>query len=154
LTAVRFAIAFIILVGCGGTRAEFAPSDREAIKKILDDQMAAWNRGDLDAYMEGYAKTDDLIFTSGGNVRVGWQVAFDHYRKRYAQDRAAMGKLMFGITRVDPVGADGAVVLGTWLLTNSPADGRGVFSLVMVRRPEGWRVIHDHTSVAPPPAGQ
>jgi ketosteroid isomerase-like protein len=148
---VHWICALIVLGGC---RASFAPADRDAIKQVLDAQITAWNRGDLDAYMAGYAKTDDLIFTSGGNVRVGWQVAFDHYKKRYGQDRAAMGKLVFEITRVDPVGADGAVVLGTWVLTGSPADGRGVFSLVMARRPEGWRVIHDHTSVAPPPAGQ
>ncbi|MBX3159475.1 MAG: nuclear transport factor 2 family protein [Deltaproteobacteria bacterium] len=142
-------VAAVAAWGCAA-RAHFAPADGAAIRRVLDAQVAAWNRGDLDAYMDGYARTDDLVFTSGGNVRLGWQVAFDHYRKRYAEDRAAMGTLRFEITRVDPVGADAAVVLGTWVLTGSPADGRGVFSLVLARRPEGWRVIHDHTSVAPP----
>jgi ketosteroid isomerase-like protein len=124
------------------------PADRAAITTVLDAQVGAWNRGDLAAYMEGYAKIDALIFTSGGKVRRGWQTAFDHYRARYGQDRAAMGKLVFQIDTIDPIGADGAVALGTWLLTDSPHDGRGIFSVVFERRPEGWRIIHDHTSLA------
>lgn len=126
----------------------FGPADRAAITTVLDAQVGAWNRGDLAAYMEGYAKTDALVFTSGGKVRRGWQKAFDHYRARYGRDPAAMGKLVFQIDTIDAVGADGAVVLGTWILTDSPSDGRGIFSVVLERRPEGWRIVHDHTSLA------
>jgi ketosteroid isomerase-like protein len=126
----------------------FEPADRTAITTVLDAQVSAWNRGDLAAYMEGYAKTDALVFTSGGKVRRGWQTAFDHYRARYGQDRTAMGKLVFQIDTIDPIGAGGAVVLGTWILTDSPHDGRGIFSVVLERRPEGWRIVHDHTSLA------
>ena len=126
----------------------FEPADRAAITAVLDAQVSAWNRGDLAAYMEGYARTDALIFTSGGKVRRGWQTAFDHYQARYGQDRAAMGKLVFEIDTIDPVGRGGAVVLGTWILTSSPHDGRGIFSVVLERRPEGWRIVHDHTSLA------
>jgi len=122
--------------------------DRNEIVGVLDAQVAAWNRGDLAGYMDGYAKSDQLIFTSGGHVRKGWQTAFDHYQAKYARDRAAMGHLKFEVLAVQPLGADGAVVLGNWILTGSPSDGRGVFSVVLERRPEGWRVIHDHTSLA------
>jgi len=124
------------------------PADRAAIAGLLDRQIAAWNRGDLVGYMDGYARTPALIFTSGGNVRRGWQEAFDHYAARYARDPAAMGKLVFAIDSIDPVGADGAVVLGRWVLTGTEHAGRGVFTIVLERRPEGWRIIHDHTSLA------
>lgn len=126
----------------------FATTDRAAITAVLDAQVVAWNRGDLAAYMDGYAKTEALIFTSGGKVRRGWQQAFDHYQARYGKDRTAMGKLVFEVASVDALGADGAVVLGTWILTESPHDGRGIFSVVLERRPEGWRIVHDHTSLA------
>jgi ketosteroid isomerase-like protein len=126
----------------------FEPADRAAISAVLDAQVGAWNRGDLAAYMEGYARSDALVFTSGGKVRRGWQTTFDQYQRRYGQDPAAMGKLVFGIDTIYPLGADGAVVLGTWSLTASPHDGRGIFSVVFERRPEGWRIIHDHTSLA------
>lgn len=124
-------------------------ADRAAIDAVLQDQAAAWNRGDLAGYMDGYARSDALVFTSGGKVRRGWQTAFDHYRARYAADPAAMGKLVFEVDSIDLVGRDAAVALGRWILTNSPSDGRGVFSVVFQRRPEGWRIVHDHTSVGP-----
>jgi ketosteroid isomerase-like protein len=130
---------------------QLAPADRTAITGVLDRQIAAWNRGDLPGYMDGYARTPALVFTSGGDVRRGWQDALDHYQARYATDPRAMGTLAFAIDSIDPVGADGAVVLGRWDLTHSPHDGRGVFTLVLERRAEGWRIIHDHTSVSPPP---
>ncbi len=142
----------ISLVACGSATPSvrrFESMDRASIISVLDRQVAAWNRGDLAGYMDGYLKSEDLVFTSGGNVRHGWQSAFDHYEKKYAQDTAAMGHLAFEVLSVQPLGADGAVVLGNWILTGSPSDGRGVFSVVLERRLEGWRVIHDHTSLAP-----
>jgi uncharacterized protein (TIGR02246 family) len=151
---VKKAIALLFLIGCGSTAPSvrtFQPMDRTAILAVLDAQVAAWNRGDLAGYMAGYAKSDDLVFTSGGNVRRGWQVTHDHYQNKYAQDKAAMGTLKFEVLSVQALGADGAIVLGTWVLTGSPADGRGVFSVALERRPEGWRVIHDHTSLSSAP---
>jgi ketosteroid isomerase-like protein len=148
------ALALLALVACGATapppRRMFTPSDRDAVKSVLDAQMNAWNKGDLDGYMNGYAKVDWLVFTSGGKVRQGWQETHDTFQNKYAQNPAAMGKLVFEILAIDPIGADGAVVLGNWILTNSPSDGRGVFSVIVERRPDGWKVIHDHTSSAPP----
>lgn len=141
----------LVICGCAATTVStrrFQPSDRAAIQAVLDAQVSAWNRGDLAAYMAGYARTDALVFTSGGKLRTGWQPTFDHYQKRYGQDRKAMGTLVFEVVRIDAIGADGAVVLGNWTLTESPADGRGVFSVVLERRSEGWRIVHDHTSSA------
>jgi beta-aspartyl-peptidase (threonine type) len=128
--------------------ARLEPGDRAAITAVLGSQVEAWNRGDLRGYMDGYARSPDLVFTSGGNVRRGWQDAFDHYQVRYATDSRAMGTLAFTIDSIDPVGADGAVVLGRWDLTTTAHPGRGVFTLVLERRAEGWRIIHDHTSVS------
>lgn len=147
---MRFLLVLFVACASAANVRLFTPTDRAAIETVLDAQVAAWNRGDLTAYMDGYAKSDDLIFTSGGKVRRGWQTAHDHYQKKYATNPAAMGKLVFEVTAIDPLGADGAVVLGTWILTSSPSDGRGIFSVVLARRPEGWRIVHDHTSLETP----
>ena len=127
-----------------------ADEEGRALWKRFSDWMEE-HKGDLAGYMDGYAKSDDLVFTSGGNVRRGWQVTHDHYQKKYGQDKSGMGHLKFEVLGVQSLGADGAVVLGNWILTNSPSDGRGVFSVVLERRPEGWRVIHDHTSLSSAP---
>jgi ketosteroid isomerase-like protein len=149
------ALLVLVLTACGGARPQpvkrmFTPTDRHAVKVVLDAQADAWNAGNIFGYMTGYAKVDWLVFTSGGKIRRGWEETYQAFETKYAQDPSAMGKLAFEILSIDPVGPDGAVVLGNWILTGSPSDGRGVFSLVLERRPDGWKIIHDHTSSSPP----
>ena len=145
--AMRIWLLFTVavLAACG-----HAAFDRGPIAAVLTAQQAAWNRGDLEGYMADYLHSDALIFTSGGKIRRGWQDAYDHYKARYGTDRAAMGQLGFEIIEVDPIGSDGAVVLGRWRLTGTEHAGGGVFTLVLERRAEGWRIVHDHTSVDAP----
>lgn len=126
------------------------PFDGAPIRSVLEAQQAAWNRGDLEGYMAGYLHGDALVFTSGGKIRRGWQDAHDHYQARYGNDRAGMGQLGFEILEIDPVGDGAAVVLGRWKLTGTAHAGGGVFTLVVEHRPEGWRIVHDHTSVDAP----
>jgi ketosteroid isomerase-like protein len=150
----------LVLVGCGAAesppspsppRGSFTAADRVAIARVLGDQMAAWNRGDLDAYMAGYVHSNSLVFTSGAKVRTGYDETLAAYRKRYGNDRASMGTLEFNLLRVDPVGSDGAVVLGRWDLALVGGPVGGIFSVVLERQGDGWRIIHDHTSADPSP---
>jgi ketosteroid isomerase-like protein len=145
------ALGGVAMVACGGERRGFGPKDREAVVAVLETQQAAWNRGDLDGFMAGYERGDDLVFTSGGHVRRGWDETIAKYRAKYGSAPETMGKLAFEILGVQPVGADGAVVLGRWTLTDTPNAGGGIFSVVLERRADGWKVIHDHTSSDPPP---
>jgi ketosteroid isomerase-like protein len=130
--------------------ATFTTADDRAVRDTLAAQAQAWNRGDLDGYMAGYARSPELVFTSGGKIRRGWQQAYDSYRAKYGSDRSTMGKLAFEVLAVQPLGADGAVVLGTWRLALAGGAVGGVFSVVFARTPDGWRVIHDHTSLEAP----
>jgi ketosteroid isomerase-like protein len=147
---VVFALVLVSACAVSPPRvAAFQPADRAAISEVMFAQVAAWNRGDLAAFMDGYAHTPTLVFTSGGHVRRGWQEAFDHYKARYATNPKAMGQLVFKLASIDAVGADGAVVLGDWELSGIEHPEHGVFSVVLERRPEGWRIVHDHTSSSP-----
>ena len=118
---------------------------------MLAAQQSAWNRGDLDGYMAGYLRAEELVFTSGSKVRRGWQETYDKYKARYGTDPATMGALAFEILGVQQLGADGAIVLGRWMLTNTPNAGSGIFSVALRRTDRGWLVVHDHTSSDPPP---
>jgi ketosteroid isomerase-like protein len=139
------ALPLLFLTACAAA-GSFTPRDRQAITAVLRDQEDAWNRGDLEAFMAGYARSPDLVFTSGGRIRRGWDETFAKYRARYGADKSTMGRLRFEILEVTPLGADGAIVLGRWRLTETPQAGAGIFSLALARLPEGWRVVHDHTS--------
>jgi ketosteroid isomerase-like protein len=147
-----FVLASSCLVGCAA-RA-FGPDDDRAVRAVLDAQREAWNRGDLEGFMAGYARSEELVFTSGGAVRRGWQETHDRYLKRYGSDRATMGRLGFEILGVQALGADGAVVLGRWKLSDTPSAGSGVFSVALTRSGGAWRIVHDHTSSDPPPAAK
>jgi ketosteroid isomerase-like protein len=117
-----------------------------AIEAVLYDQADAWNRGDIDAFMQGYWKSEKLSFSSGGKVARGWQATKDGYKKRYPT-RDAMGTLRFSQLEISPIGEAGALVLGTWHLERGEPVG-GNFSLVMRKIDGKWLIIHDHTSRA------
>jgi ketosteroid isomerase-like protein len=124
---------------------------RPAIERVLDVQAVAWNRGDLDAFMDGYWRSPDLIFTSGGIVQRGWQTTLDRYRASYGTSPETMGRLTFSDLEVHPLGPGAAWALGRWGLEHR--DGGtvgGVFSLVFREIDGKWVIVHDHTSVAAP----
>jgi beta-aspartyl-peptidase (threonine type) len=118
-----------------------------AIRQVITDQQAAWNRHDLEGFMSGYWNSPDLTFFSGGNIAHGWQQALDRYRKSYQGEGKEMGRLEFSDLQIQSLGDDSAFVRGRWHLTMT--DGKtphGLFTLVFRKFPDGWKIIHDHTS--------
>jgi ketosteroid isomerase-like protein len=114
---------------------------------VLEDQRAAWNRGDIRAFMEAYAGSDETTFV-GKTVTRGRTAILDDYLKRYTS-RERMGTLEFSEIEVRPLCAEFASVLGRWQLTRAPAAGGnagGRFTLVMRKLPAGWKIVLDHTS--------
>ncbi len=138
------------LAACAAAPRAFTADDDRAVRAVITAQQQAWNKGDLDGFMAGYLHDASLVFTSGGKIRHGWQETYDKYKAKYGGATATMGHLDFEILGVQPLGADGAIVLGRWKLTATPNAGAGVFSLGLQRTRDGWRVVHDHTSLDTP----
>lgn len=118
-----------------------------AIRAVLDAQTAAWNRGDVEGFMDGYARSDEIVFISGDTLTHGWQTVLDRYKKGY-DTREKMGTLGFSELEIKVIGKDAAVATGRWQLTRDKDTPHGRFTLIFRRRPEGWRIVHDHTSSA------
>ena len=118
---------------------------RSEILSVMDAQTAAWNRGDIDGFMQGYWKSGDLLFVSGDNVTRGWQPTLDRYKKNY-NSREKMGALKFGDVEIDVISKDAAVVLGSWSLARAGDNPHGKFTLVFRKFKDGWRIVRDHTS--------
>jgi len=129
---------------------EQPPNSVVEIQSVLSAQRDAWNRGDIDAFMNGYAQSASTVFVSEDEVRRGWETVRDRYRVRYS-DRAKMGTLSFSEIEVTMLSPEAAVVLGRWRLKRANDEPHGRFTLIFKRLPEGWRIVHDHTSAAPPP---
>ena len=120
-----------------------------AIRQLLDKQVEAWNRQDLDGFMEGYWHSPQLTFFSGATVYRGWDNALERYRKAYQSGGRQMGKLDFSDLRIETLSSSAALVRGAFHLVMP--DGKqphGVFTLVFRKFPQGWRIIHDHTCAA------
>ncbi|MFI5059156.1 MAG: YybH family protein [Candidatus Acidiferrales bacterium] len=150
---VLFTIATLLAGGLAAASRNAPPDenqqvDRAAIVGVLSAQQSAWNRGDVDAFLQGYWRSPELTFSGTGGIARGWDGVLARYKEHYP-DRSAMGKLKFSGLEFRFLSADAALVLGYWHLERQKGDIGGVFSLVFERFPEGWRIIHDHTSEVP-----
>jgi ketosteroid isomerase-like protein len=117
------------------------------IRSVLRTQQDAWNRGDIDGFMNGYARSASTVFISGDTIRRGWQTVRDRYREKYSS-RAKMGTLTFSDLEITLLSSDSAVASGRWRLKRTNDQPHGRFTLIFKRLPEGWRIVHDHTSAA------
>jgi beta-aspartyl-peptidase (threonine type) len=118
----------------------------KAIRKVLDDQVVAWNKGDLKGFMAGYWQSPELSFFSGKDKTRGWQATLERYQRRYQAEGKEMGKLTFRELEIGVLGPESAWVRGRWQLVLSKDTVGGLFTLIFKRFPEGWRIVHDHTS--------
>jgi len=122
-----------------------------AARNVLAAQKDAWNRGDIDGFMQGYARSDTIRFAGGDRFNNGWQATLDSYRKGYP-DAAAMGKLDFDLVEVRELAPDVVYVFGKWHLSHAgeAADKapHGLFTLILERINGIWAVTRDHTSAA------
>ena len=126
--------------------AVFEVPPEVAVRRVLNDQASAWNKGDLEGFMAGYWNAPDLSFFSGKDRTRGWQATLERYVKKYRSDGREMGKLTFSELEVDVLGPDAVLVRGRWQLKLSKDEPGGLFTLIFKRLPEGWRIVHDHTS--------
>jgi ketosteroid isomerase-like protein len=143
-------ICYILIAALVCAAAEQSSNSVSQIQSVLSAQQDAWNRGDIDAFMNGYARSVSTVFVSEDEVRRGWETVRDRYRVKYS-DRAKMGTLNFSDIEVTMLSPDAAVVLGGWRLKRRNDEPHGRFTLIFKHLPEGWRIVHDHTSAAPPP---
>jgi beta-aspartyl-peptidase (threonine type) len=143
------ALSIVVLLFAASLLVAQSPSAkskiRSDIRTVMDDQAAAWNRGDIDGFMRGYWNSPDLVFVSGANVTRGWQPTLDRYKKSY-DSREKMGTLTFSDLEIDVVSNDAAVVLGSWSLARAKDQPGGKFTLIFRKFKGGWRIVHDHTS--------
>lgn len=143
MKTVALAFLFVLII----STSIFAQSDKRstAIRKVMDDQAAAWNKGDIDAFMIGYWRSDKLTFISGTDVTRGWQPTLERYKKTY-DSRAKMGVLTFADLEITVLAKDAAVVLGSWSLARATDNPKGKFTLIFRKFKDGWRIVMDHTS--------
>ena len=149
---VRAAIAIPLIVSVAAIYASARqrrapePGSVRSVRAVLDRQVEAWNRRDLEGFMQGYWHSPDLTFFSGGTVVSGWEATLDRYRKRYQSGGNEMGQLEFSDLRIELLGARAAFVRGRFHLKLTSSEAGGLFTLTFRKLKDGWKIVHDHTS--------
>jgi ketosteroid isomerase-like protein len=140
------AVFLLLPVFASGQKSNY---DKAAVESVMHRQQNAWNHHDLEGFMSGYWNSPELTFFSGPTTSSGWQATIERYRKKYQGEGREMGHLEFSDLNIQLLADDVAFVRGAWELTL--ADGKkphGLFTLVFRKFPEGWKIVHDHTSAA------
>lgn len=144
-----FLAGIMLVVGLATSSRGDAADDGQAVRKVLEDQVAAWNRKDLDGFCSTYWNSPDLVFQSGGDQTKGFEAMRDRYRKRYQGEGKAMGTLTFKELEVILLANDVAMVRGRWsLVMSDKKNPNGLFTVILRKLAQGWRIVHDHTSAA------
>jgi ketosteroid isomerase-like protein len=124
-----------------------AYSSDDAIIAVLHVQQEAWNEADIEGFMNGYLRSDETVFISGDELTRGWKTVHDRYQSKYS-DRAKMGTLIFSDLQITKLSSDAALASGRWQLKRANDNPHGRFTLILRNTPDGWRIVHDHTSEA------
>jgi beta-aspartyl-peptidase (threonine type) len=146
----HLALLLVVLATAASTHAAGPPDPDDqvqAVRALLDRQVVDWNKGDLDAFLTGYWNSPKVVFLSGGQRHEGFDTMRARYRRRYQAEGKEMGRLDFSELEFEPLGPKAVMARGRWRLTMS--DGSkpaGLFTLIVRKLPEGWKIIHDHTS--------
>jgi ketosteroid isomerase-like protein len=148
---LRAAIAVVLMVVavamCASARQKSAPDPApKEIRAVLDRQVQAWNRRDLEGFMQGYWRSPNLTFYSGGTTVSGWDETLARYRNRYQSAGNEMGKLEFLDFKIELLGSSAAFVRGRFHLKMSSSESGGLFTLTFRKFADGWKIVHDHTS--------
>ena len=145
--ASLLSVAAVVVVGYqkGAPKSQAEDKNVAAVRAVIEAQAAAWNRGDVAGYMEGYAREEATTFVSGDTLTRGWQTVHDRYKSRY-DTREKMGTLAFTELEFKPLSEFYLMATGRWQLTRAGDAPRGRFTLIFRRTNAGWRIVHDHTS--------
>lgn len=146
ITLLGASVYWILSAGQTAFAQSPDPLDQQ-LRAIVERQADAWNRGQIDEFMQAYWHSEQLTFSSGGQTERGWDATRRRYYARYP-DREAMGKLTFSRLEVQPLGDEAALMLGCWQLERTSKNVGGNFSLVWRKFESRWLIVHDHTSTA------
>ncbi|KPK91778.1 hypothetical protein AMJ80_07075 [bacterium SM23_31] len=133
----------LLIVGCGTQQID-ENGIRNAVTGVLTAQQKAWNEGNVEEFMAGYRRSEDLTFASEDTVSRGWEAVLKRYKTKYTPE--TMGQLNFSDLKITPLSPDAAYVIGTWALKREPDNPGGKFTLIFRKFEEGWKIVHDHTS--------
>ena len=140
---MKYALLFLFILSALGSTAQ--SNDEIAIKQALNEQIEAWNQGNIERFMKTYWENDSLMFIGKGGIKYGWNNTLNNYKRNYP-DTIAMGKLSFDILKIHQLSPEYFYVVGKWHLQRSIGDLNGHYDLLFRKINGKWVIIADHSS--------
>ena len=137
--------AFVVLLTTISFSVFSQTKDEIEVRNLLAKQSAAWNRGDIEAFMVGYWENDSLMFIGKSGITYGYKNTLANYKKNYP-DTTVMGKLTFTLIQVKQLSPEYFHVTGKYYLTRTIGDASGHFTLMFRKINGKWLIISDHSS--------
>jgi ketosteroid isomerase-like protein len=132
-----------LLLVTGFGKAQYA--DTASVRQIMHTQEEAWNKGNVEGFMEYYWKSDSLKFIGSKGITYGWQKTLDNYKKGYP-NQEAMGSLTFDISSIEQLSSSSIFVIGKWHLKKKDSEVGGYYTLLWKKKNGKWVIVTDHTS--------
>ncbi len=142
---LKLLILFVISISFTPLHAAAQNKDEQAVRQLLNNQVSAWNNGDIESFMKGYWNSDSLVFIGKNGVKYGYKTTLENYKKSYP-DTSAMGKLSFDLLEVKRISAIYFSVIGKWHLQRTIGDLQGYFTLLIKQIKGKWMIVMDHSS--------
>ncbi len=138
-------IISIFITGFTSINAVAQNKDEQAVRQLLNNQLAGWNNGDIESYMKGYWNSDSLVFIGKNGPKYGYKTTLENYKKSYP-DTSAMGKLSFDLLEIKRLSTIYFSIIGKWHLQRTVGDLQGYFTLLIKQIKGRWVIIMDHSS--------
>jgi len=146
VTAAATVALLVFTAACAPSESRVGDPAAE-VRAVWNAGVEAWNRGDLDAFMNFYWKSPDLVFFANKSETRGWQQTLDRYRATYKAEGRQMGRLDFPQLEFKVLGPEAVLARGQWRLKmRDGKESTGMTSVTFLKLPEGWRIVHDHSS--------
>ena len=139
MRAILFVLIFLV------SSASYGGDTATEIRQLLKEQDEAWNRGDLDGFIAPYDDTNHLVFVSSVVIRSAKELK-ERYEKRYKSGKADFGKLSFSDLQVEELAPGLARAWGRWTVEQDNKKSAGWFTLILQKKADQWRILHDHSS--------
>lgn len=146
---ILFAIIISLLFTINAQAAD-SKAENEAIKQgvteALDKSVTCWNKGDLDCFLDAYVQDQKTLFITDTTFLYGWEAFYEHYKKKYGNDKPGMGHLEIKVTGIEPLDSKHAFLYGRWYLKNNKGEFKGVTSLLFLKVGKKWQIMVDHSN--------
>ena len=143
----NYILLLFVVLNCKPSSLKNYKDSCEEINDLMYEQEESWNNGNIEDFMKKYWKNDSLIFIGKSGINYGWNKTTSNYKKSYPSQNL-MGLLHFNNIKCLSINDTTHIISGQWNISrlDSSKNVGGYYSLMWIKKENGWRIVYDHSS--------